>query len=117
MSGNDHCRFGYGPYSAEQIIQAPDDALENVWNKTELIASVLSDPFDLVIFGRKCLFTDNCSGYMLVGLLPIIPSSFGKYIGKYGDEVFDGVVKQIAKISTRGDRVQGGFTVLGSFPE
>ena len=73
-----------------QIVQAPPDALDNVWAVTEVVASVLAEPADWVITARDFLRGDG-SPWALVGLLPLVPSS----AGKWADEVASGLAKKI----------------------
>ncbi len=80
----------YGPKVPVEIVQAPPDALDNIWAVTELIGSVLAEPADWVITARDFL-RGNGSPWALVGLLPFVPSS----AGKWADEVASGLAKKI----------------------
>ena len=81
---------GVGPLWPVEIIQAPPDALNNVWAVTELVGSVLAEPADWVITARDFLRGEG-SPWALVGLLPLVPSS----AGKWADEVASGLAKKI----------------------
>ena len=70
-----HCGSGSGPVLPVPIIQAPENALDNVWNITEGILSVISDPVDAILTVKECLL-EHCSPIMLIGLIsPAIPGS------------------------------------------
>lgn len=86
-----------GPILPTQLVDAPPDALDNVAAVTEVVVSVLFEPADWIITGRDIL-EGKGSPWMLLGLLPFVPSS----VGKYGDEAFDGVRKASAYLKAEG---------------
>ena len=80
-----------GPILPTQLIYAPPDALDNVAAVTEVVASVLFEPADWIITGRDIL-EGKGSPWMLLGLLPFVPSS----VGKHADEAL-GIAKRLDK--------------------
>jgi RHS repeat-associated protein len=70
-----HCGKGSGPILPVPIIQAPEEALDNVWGITEGIYSFIFDPIDIILTARDCLL-ESCTPVMLFGLVsPVIPGS------------------------------------------
>jgi hypothetical protein len=57
-----------------------------LYGGTEFVASVLFEPADWAFTAYHCANGD-CSGWMLLGMAPLIPSNAGKFVGKYGDEL------------------------------
>jgi len=73
-----------GPKFPVEIVQAPPDALDNVWAVIEFVGAVVLEPADWVLTARDFL-SGQGSPWALVGLLPLVPSS----VGKYADEAAD----------------------------
>jgi len=103
----------YGPKIPVESVQAPPDALDNVWAVTELIGSVLAEPADWVITARDFL-NGNGSPWALVGVLPFVPSSAGKWVDEAVEVVTNAlpkskrfaraVPKWVAELIETGDR-------------
>jgi len=92
-----------GPKFPGEIIQAPPDALDNVWAVTEFVGAVVLEPADWVLTARDFL-SGQGSPWALVGLLPLVPSS----VGKYADEAADAIkATNITKASIIADLSTG----------
>jgi len=55
-----HCGSGSGSILPVPIIHAPENALDKVWNITEGILNVISDPVDAILTAKECLL-DHCA--------------------------------------------------------
>jgi RHS repeat-associated protein len=53
----------------------------------EIILSILWEPADWILTARDCL-TDSCSFSILIGLIPLVPSSIGTKLSKYDVGLF-----------------------------
>jgi RHS repeat-associated protein len=80
QDGDTHCGAGAGPVQATLVIQASERALDNVWAVSQVVLGVINEPTDYIITGSQCIQGD-CSPWMLLGLLPGIPSSLSQKTG------------------------------------
>ena len=86
-TGGDYDSYAYTVYyelHTEQERQENQQTLEKVVDVTTTIVGVLNEPADWAISAAYCASGD-CSPWLLMGLLPLIPSSFGNHI----DDVID----------------------------
>ena len=81
-SGGDYDSYAYTVYyelHTEQERQENRQTLETVVDVTTTVVGVLNEPADWLITGAYCVSGD-CSPWMFVGLLPVVPSSLGKHV-------------------------------------
>ncbi len=85
----DHCGADYGPKEPVEIVQAPPDAVDNIWAVTEFATSFISEPLDWFQTGAHCVQGD-CSPWILLGIAPLIP-------GSVGDDIGEGLIRLVRK--------------------
>ena len=85
------------------------NGVNNTWALVEFLLTVVSDPADMIVSVRDCI-SGQCSPLMLLGLLPIIPSSLGKHV----DDLVD-VEKVIDDLPNNALVCRGGTCEIQKF--
>ena len=81
----DYDSYAYTVYyelHTDQERQENQQTLETVIDITTTVVGILNEPADWAITAAYCASGD-CSPWMLVGLLPVIPSSLGKHVDEF----------------------------------
>jgi len=76
--------YGIEDYETRQTLlamgnRARGEVIEDFGQAVAVIGSVLFEPVDWAVTGYDCI-TGNCSPLVLIGLLPVIPASFGNRV-------------------------------------
>lgn len=88
----------WNPKKQKENDKKAQAVIDTVYGVLDFVGSVVNEPYDWASTGSQCL-NGHCSPLMLLGLLPLIPSS----LGRHADDVYKAAVKN-------GD---GAFAVLG----